>query len=59
MAESEVEVPSLRDAPRTTDTSAYCQARARLPEKLLENLFNLSAKNLEEKVRTEYLGLAD
>ncbi len=48
LAESEVEVPS-------TDTSAYCQARARLPEKLLENLFNLSAKNLEEKVRTEYL----
>ncbi|WP_196516823.1 hypothetical protein [Nostoc sp. WHI] len=29
LAEEEVEIPS-------TDTSAYCQARARLPEKLLE-----------------------
>ncbi|MEH1918800.1 IS4 family transposase [Nostoc sp.] len=48
LAESEVEVPS-------TDTSAYCQARARLPEKLLENIFNFSAQSLEEKVRPEYL----
>ncbi len=31
LAGEEVEVPS-------TDTSAYCQARARLPEKLLEKL---------------------
>jgi Transposase DDE domain len=48
LAESEVEVPS-------TDTSAYCQARARLPEKLLEKLFNYSAQKLEEKVTQEYL----
>ncbi|WP_335046436.1 IS4 family transposase [Nostoc sp.] len=48
LAESEVEIPS-------TDTSAYCQARARLPEKLLEKLFNFSAQSLEEKVTTEYL----
>ena len=54
-AESEVELPSLRDAPRTTDTSGYCQARARLPEKLLENIFNYSAQNLEEKVTQEHL----
>nr|WP_230966703.1 IS4 family transposase [Nostoc commune] len=48
LAESEVEVPS-------TDTSAYCQARARLPEKLLEKLFNYSAHNLEERVTQEHL----
>lgn len=48
LAESEVEVPS-------TDTSAYCQARVRLPEKLLEKLFNYSAQNLEEKVTEENL----
>ncbi|EKF04507.1 putative transposase [Tolypothrix sp. PCC 7601] len=50
-----VEIPSLRDAPRTTDTSAYCQARSRLPEKLLEKLFNQAGKNIEEKVTTEHL----
>ena len=62
LAESEVEVPSLlyerlrqRDASRTTDISGYCQARARLPEKLLEKLFNSSARNLEEKVTKEHL----
>ena len=38
-----VEIPS-------PDTSAYCGARARLPEKLLENLFGKAAQNLEEKV---------
>jgi hypothetical protein len=48
LAESEVEIPS-------TDTSAYCQARSRLPEKLLEKIFNSSAQNLEEKVTEEYL----
>ncbi|WP_375497211.1 IS4 family transposase [uncultured Nostoc sp.] len=48
LAESEVEVPS-------TDTSAYCQARARLPENLLEKLFNYSAQKLEEKVTQEHL----
>ncbi|WP_313937643.1 transposase domain-containing protein [Anabaena azotica] len=46
LAEKEVEVPS-------TDTSAYCQARSRLPEKLLAKLFNDSARNLEEKVTHE------
>lgn len=48
LAGEEVEVPS-------TDTSAYCQARVRLSEKLLEKLFNFSAQSLEEKVTTEYL----
>ena len=48
LAESEVEVAS-------TDTSGYCQARTRLPEKLLEKLFNSSAQSLEEKVTAEYL----
>ncbi|MEJ6480691.1 IS4 family transposase [Nostoc punctiforme UO1] len=48
LAEEEVEIPS-------TDTSAYCQARARLPEKLLENLFNYSTQILEEKVTPEHL----
>ncbi|MFW9259235.1 IS4 family transposase [Nostoc sp. CALU 546] len=48
LAGEEVEVPS-------TDTSAYCQARARLPEKLLEKLFNFSAQSLEQKVASEYL----
>ncbi|QSJ20179.1 hypothetical protein JYQ62_16585 [Nostoc sp. UHCC 0702] len=43
LAEEEIEIPS-------TDTSAYCQARSRLPEKLLEKLFNSSAQNLEEKL---------
>ena len=39
----------------STDTSAYCQARARLPEQLLEKLFGKAAQSLEEKVITEYL----
>ncbi|RUS92551.1 IS4 family transposase [Chroococcidiopsis cubana SAG 39.79] len=43
-----VEIPS-------TDTSAYCQARSRLPEKLLEQLFGQSAQNLEAKVTAEHL----
>lgn len=38
-----VELPS-------TDTSAYCQARKRLPEKLLQRLFGDSGENLESKV---------
>lgn len=48
LAESDVEIPS-------TDTSAYCQARARLPEKLLEKLFNFSAQSLEKEITEEYL----
>ena len=43
-----VEIPS-------TDTSAYCGARSRLPEKLLEQLFSHSAQNIEEKVTAEHL----
>ncbi|MBD2200468.1 MULTISPECIES: IS4 family transposase [Calothrix] len=39
----------------STDTSAYCQARSRLPEKLLENLFIQAAQNLSKKVTTEHL----
>lgn len=48
LANDSVEVPS-------SDTSAYCQARARLPEKLLEQLFGKVARSLEEKVTTECL----
>ncbi|WP_414543666.1 IS4 family transposase [Nostoc sp. CCY0012] len=48
LAGEEVEVPS-------TDTSAYCQARTRLPEKLLEKLFNSTAQNIEKKVTPEHL----
>ena len=48
LAGEDVEVPS-------TDTSAYCQARARLPEELLEKLFNYSAQNLEDKVTKGHL----
>ncbi len=43
-----VEIPS-------PDTSAYCQARLRLPEKLLEKLFKRAAQNIEEKVTREQL----
>lgn len=46
-----VEIPS-------TDSSAYCQARSRLPEKLLENLFGQAAQKLEEQVMPEYLWCA-
>lgn len=43
-----VEIPS-------TDTSAYCQARARLPEELLQKLFGKVAQDLGEKVTAEDL----
>ncbi|WP_181246540.1 IS4 family transposase [Chroococcidiopsis cubana] len=43
-----VEIPS-------TDTSAYCQARSRLPEELLVRLFSKAAQSLQEKVTTEDL----
>ena len=43
-----VEIPS-------TDTSAYCQARKRLPEKLLQNLFKDSGNNLESQVKLSSL----
>ena len=48
LAGLEVEIPS-------TDTSAYCQARSRLPETLLQKLFRQTGQNLEEKVTTENL----
>lgn len=48
LAGQRVEIPS-------TDTSAYCQARSRLPEKLLEKLFSQSGQSLEKKVETEDL----
>ena len=37
------------------DTSAYCQARKRLPEKLLQQLFGKVGQNLEQKVTTQHL----
>ena len=37
------------------DTSAYCQARKRLPEKLLQQLFGTAGRNLEEKVTSQHL----
>ncbi|WP_265276716.1 IS4 family transposase [Nostoc sp. KVJ3] len=48
LAAQGVEIPS-------TDTSAYCQARSRLPEKFLEKLFSQVGQRLEEKVGTEHL----
>jgi hypothetical protein len=43
-----VEIPS-------TDTSAYCQARKRLPEKLLQKLFIESGSSLEKQGTNENL----
>ncbi|WP_223270177.1 IS4 family transposase, partial [Nostoc sp. 'Peltigera membranacea cyanobiont' 213] len=48
LAAQGVEIPS-------TDTSAYCQARSRLPEKFLEKLFSQVGQRLEEKVGAEHL----
>jgi hypothetical protein len=45
LATENAEIPS-------EDTSAYCQARKRLPEKLLQRLFGTVAQNLEQKVIT-------
>jgi hypothetical protein len=50
LAEIGVEIPS-------SDTSAYCQARSRLPEKFLETLFSQVGKSLEEKVEIEHFVL--
>lgn len=36
----------------SNDTSAYCQARQRLPEKMLQRLFGTVAQKLEQKVTT-------
>ncbi len=48
LAGEELEIPSQ-------DHSAYCQARMRLPENLLQRLFGLVGKNLEQEVTEEYL----
>src|ERR687885_254105 len=47
LSSEKVEIPS-------TDTSAYCQARKRLPEKLLQKLFEETGENLEAKVRLRF-----
>ena len=48
LAGSGSEIPS-------EDNSAYCQARKRLPERLLQRLFGIVGQDLEEKVTPEYL----
>jgi len=48
LVNEKVEIPS-------TDTSAYCQARSRLPEELLQKLFGKVAQDLEEKATAENL----
>lgn len=40
---------------RSVDTSAYCQARKRLPETLLSRLYIRVAQDLEAKVTTQHL----
>lgn len=48
LAAANAEIPSV-------DTSAYCQARKRLPEKLLQRLFGQVAQKLEQQVSPEQL----
>lgn len=48
LASENAEIPS-------EDTSAYCQARKRLPEKLLQRLFGTVAQGLEKKTTNEHL----
>lgn len=48
LAGVDAEIPS-------EDTSAYCQARQRLPEKLLQRLFGTVAQGLEKKVTAQHL----
>lgn len=48
LASVHAEIPS-------TDTSAYCQARNRLPETLLARLFEQVGQGLEEQVTNEHL----
>ena len=48
LAAEDAEIPSV-------DTSAYCQARKRLPEKLLQRLFGQVAQGLEKQVSLEHL----
>jgi len=48
LAVEDADIPSV-------DTSAYCQARKRLPEKLLQRLFGQVAAGLEKQVTTDHL----
>ncbi len=48
LAAENVEIPAV-------DTSAYCQARKRLPEKLLQRLFGQVAAGLEKQVTADHL----
>lgn len=48
LAAENAQIPSV-------DTSAYCQARKRLPENLLQRLFCQVAQGLENQVTSEYL----
>lgn len=48
LATENAEIPS-------EDTSAYCQARKKLPEKLLHDYARSVAQNLEKKTNTEHL----
>jgi hypothetical protein len=48
LALTDAEIPS-------EDTSAYCQARKRLPERLLQQLFGKVAQDLEKKISSEHL----
>lgn len=48
LVSSGAEIPS-------TDTSAYCQARQRLPEKLLQQLFSKVAQGLQDQVTSKSL----
>ena len=46
---------SVGKAIPSEDTSAYCQARKRLPERLLQRLFGTVGLSLEKQVTPEYL----
>lgn len=48
LANETTEIPSI-------DTSAYCKARKRLSEKLLEKLFSAVAKKIQDKVMPSQL----
>ncbi len=48
LAEEDIKTPS-------ENTSAYCKARKRLPEKLFKELLDKTGKNLEKKAKTKHL----
>lgn len=48
LASVDAEIPS-------EDTSAYCQARKRLPKKLLQRLFSDVAQGLQNQVSLDHL----